>query len=205
MIFDPVVEFESEVRSKAKANGIQIYKGRGKLVNCPGDNMRVLGYFCDVSKKLAIATKDEHYLSTYVHESCHMDQYVDGCKYWDSELDEAYCIFSRVLSGEKISDSIFKEALNKVVLLEADCEIRTVEKIKRYKLPIDLKEYSQLANSYLFFHAAILHYKKWYKPDKAPSKVGVSQKFKKYLMNSPEDYLIGNHNVAPKTFAKCFQ
>lgn len=198
--------FDNDVRAKAKANNITIYKGRGQLVNCPGDSMRVLGFFCDETRRLHVATgcPPEMFIGVYVHESCHMDQWIDGSKYWPENIGDDYMIWSAALDGEDVSESSLQAALSNIVMLEADCERRAVEKIKQYDLPVDLDKYIQLANAYLYFHTAMAKFKKWYKPQNSPGRVGVSNPLPKVLYE-PEHYRIGNHNVDPDIFLPCFR
>jgi hypothetical protein len=196
--------FTSEVNKKAKANGITVYKGGGKSVTSPGDNVLVAGYFCDESRKLAVATGDPDWVGTFAHEASHMDQFVDGSEYWTDDLDGAYEVLVLATeSPDKVSQEELKDALNKIVLLEADCERRTIEKIKQYKLPVDLEDYARKANAYLYWHTAILYYRKWYSRGKSPTKMGITKTLPTVLQE-PEHYLIGEHDVPWETFAPCY-
>ncbi len=46
-------------------------------------------------------------------------------------------------------------------MMEFDCEKRTVAKIKKYNLPIDIKDYIQKANAYVWFYTAVLNKRQW--------------------------------------------
>lgn len=202
-----LIDFERDVKAKAKLNGVTIYKGQGQFVNCPGDvPLRVQGYFCDETLKLAVASNNENFISTYVHESCHMDQYLDGSEYWSSDVDNAYILWDKALGPDshEVSDSELEESLNIIVMLEADCEIRTLQKIADYGLDVDPELYAQQANSYLYFHTAMNKYRRWYPISKTPSKLNIVDQFATTL-REPEYYQIGNHDVTPETFSECFE
>jgi hypothetical protein len=47
-------------------------------------------------------------------------------------------------------------------------------------------------------------FRKWYKPENSPGRVGVSDPLPKVLYQ-PEHYRIGNHNVDPDIFLPCFR
>lgn len=201
---DSMKNFTSEVNRKAKANSITVYKGGGKSVKCPGDDEPVSGYFDDVNLKLAVATGAPDWVGVFAHEASHMDQFVDGSEYWTDDLTDAYNVLQTATAiPDLVTHAELKDALNKIVLLEADCERRTVEKIIQYKLPVDIDEYCQLANGYLYFHTAMLYYRKWYDAKKAPSKVGITKTLPTVLQE-PEHYLIGEHDVPWDTFAPCY-
>jgi len=202
-LVDPsVAEFHKDTCTFAKENDIRIYMGRGRRVNA-GD-MLSMGYFCDTDRVLAVATGDpdmiwEDVLGTYVHESCHMDQWILGSKYWFDSLGEAYEILQEYFDGKDPLD--IEWALDSIVMMEADCERRSVEKIKKYGLPVDVGRYSQLANGYLYFHSAILHYKKWYR--RPPSTVGLEHNFPD-ILHSPEHYRVSKCGIDPTMFEPCF-
>lgn len=199
-----VYNFHRDTCIKAKENDIRIYMGRGRRVNA-GDTF-TMGYFCDTDRVLAVATGDESMswedvLGTYVHESCHMDQWIDGTKYWFDSLGVCYEILQKYFNQEPVPLSEIHWALDSIVQLEADCEIRSIKKIKEYGLPIDVERYAQLANGYLYFHSAMLHYKSWYRHP--PSTVGVTDTFSKTLY-PPAHYRVSKSNINPKIFEPCF-
>lgn len=199
-----VKDFTSEVNRKARIHGITVYKGRGKTVMSPGDNVPVAGYFDDENMKLAVAVGDSDWVGAFAHEASHMDQFVDGSKYWTDDLSHAYdVLLTATTTPEKVSREEFKAALNMIVLLEADCEHRTIEKIKQYKLPVDVEDYTRKANAYLYWHTAMLYYRKWYENGKSPIKVGITSNMPTTLQE-PEHYRIDEHHVSYTTFADCY-
>ncbi len=104
---------------------------------------------------------DAEFMSLLAHEYCHMTQYVENSKLWVSAED--FNLFEEWLSGTSVSYKGLFDAWEKIVKLEADCEMRVVKLIGELGLPLDIAEYSRRANSYLFFYHWVLENKKWYK------------------------------------------
>ena len=133
------------------------------------------GFFNPDTMEMAISIGKpvEKWLNTLVHESCHFDQWVQNCKAWrdmmDQKPDACTQLFEHWLYNEK---KISKEqAMDMACImrdLELDNERRTIEKIKKYNLPIDVKEYAKGAGAYIMFYNYIGKYKKWYKIGKEP-------------------------------------
>lgn len=55
--------------------------------------------------------------------------------------------------------------------VELDCEKRTIEKAKKYNLPVNIKEEIQKANSYILFYTFVKESRKWNTPGKAPYQI----------------------------------
>jgi len=142
------------------------------------DSIECCGYFDNVDKKTKspilvcsigknlknIKNIQENFLSTLVHESCHMDQWLENDKIWENNLS---CdIVDSWLSGNEIENIKFH--IERTRELELDCEKRTVEKIKKYNLRIDVNSYIQKANAYVQFYNYILNTRKWSTPENSP-------------------------------------
>lgn len=108
---------------------------------------------------LTFATKKsvQLWLPIAVHETCHMDQYIEHSPYWMDT--EQYALLDLWLEGKNVEH--ISTVIDNVILMEADCEKRTIEKIKQYNLPISVEYYAQRANSYLYFHHWMKQNKKW--------------------------------------------
>lgn len=137
-------------------------------VSYPGsENMMVSGYFADKPEPLlacAIGKPVEQWFEILVHESCHMDQWIEQGEVWDDlylnghdcdkEMDEW-------LSGKEFTEEEAAYFIRIMQTLEIDCEKRAIEKIKHLNLSIDITNYIKKANSYLFFYTVMLQTKKW--------------------------------------------
>jgi hypothetical protein len=91
----------------------------------------------------------EQWIEILVHEYAHMQQwlYDDRWKKWtDACLD-----MWMWLDKEKImNNSQLKKVIDDMIELERDCEIRALDIIKKYNLPINKSRYKRKANLYLY-------------------------------------------------------
>lgn len=154
---------------------------------------RTTGYFDDVPEPIlacAIGKPEEEWYQILVHESCHMDQWKEKSEAWksiDIQNMRADQIMDKWLGGMEFEDSLIKDSIRIMQAVELDCEIRSVEKIKKLDLPIDIPQYIKKANSYLYLYSAILHTRKW--PDVAPYEVPeIVQEMPESFLDKVEDY-----------------
>lgn len=131
-----------------------------------------LGYFDEDSKLLMVCTgrkEENHWLGVLIHESCHMDQWIEGSlisKKWGESPDiEAW------LSGAKWRKAQVSDVIKKTISLELDCEKRSVAKIDKYKLGylINRDMYIKQANFYLYIIKALQVFRKWPKTNRPKS------------------------------------
>jgi len=151
-------KFISDVAAKCVEHGITLKLISDKKV-CV-DSIPCSGYFDE--EDLVVATKKPDWLDVLVHESCHLDQFVQKSKYWKSG-DTGIINIEKFISKEKnMSIKKVKKSIIDTVMLELDCEMRTVKKIKKYGLKVNIDTYTKQANSYLFSYWTILRDRKWY-------------------------------------------
>ena len=139
-------------------------------VKVPLDNRGyVSGYFDDYSKKLHVARNSPIWLSVLVHEYCHFLQWENDVSVW-KKFEKNYKHWETWVDKRK---NLSEKQLNKEFLavrnLELDCEKRAVKIIKKYKLPINVKDYIKNANSYIYFYSYVKKFRTWCKL--APYKV----------------------------------
>ena len=120
------------------------------------------GMFDEKSLQVSTDHDLEIWLGVLVHESCHMDQYLQNIQIWRDIDPHLIRVDSWVTDPDY---KIWKkaEAFEKVVELELDCEKRAIKKINKYKLPINKERYIRGANSYLFAYGAAMRNRRWYK------------------------------------------
>lgn len=135
-------------------------------------SLKVNGYFCNAERVLAVAlgrmSKPKpmtEWLSTFVHESCHMDQYLENSRVWTHTImgcnpSELIDLWMREVV--ELKPRVLQQMILGVLNLELDCERRSVKKIKKQKLPIDIEEYTQKANSYVYFYHMVGQRREWY-------------------------------------------
>jgi hypothetical protein len=126
------------------------------------ENLPCSGYFDE--KNLVVATNKKNikeWLDVLVHESCHLDQFLEKSKLWVSDANSLFLVEAWI-HKKNISIERRDRGFRNTVALELDCEKRTIAKIKEYGLDINKDEYIQKANSYLFAYLYALIYRKWY-------------------------------------------
>jgi hypothetical protein len=154
------------------------------------------GYFDGDNRDLVVACGKpfEKWVEILVHESSHMDQWKSDDR-WDKWGVSCSSMWAW-LSGEKIMNRTqVSKMLDDMIELEKDCEMRAVEKIKKWGLPINVGKYIQRANIYLYSYGMMHKLKKFptdiYSDNKLVAMA--SSTFKKNYKKVPED--IAEHMV----------
>lgn len=161
MKMNNVLRFIEDLETKCKEYGVKLVLYDMKFIESDGDKFG--GWFDDDNKELHCAFPDKiqtKYVELLVHESCHMDQWIENTKYWTIErrnnsLTEVW----KILKGEKVNK--LKYHLRNVQMMEAECEKMSIQKIKDYDLGINIERYAMKANSYLLFYSVLVETKKW--------------------------------------------
>lgn len=166
------------------------------------------GYFMDEPNLLlavAIGKDPETWLPVFVHETCHKDQYVEKDPVWDLKIKEYFNagdIFDMWLNhAVELTKSQLKEVLKQVMLVEIDCEKRSLEKIKRYNLPINHIEYIQKSNAYIFYYHAIARKREWGSKDAPYENPKIWQEMP---VDFNQDYSKINRNMLNLFFKHCW-
>ena len=159
----------------AKKHNISI-----KLVEKPSisydssGKIQVSGYFDGEVKELACAVgkPEREWIPIFIHEACHMHQFIENCEAWaNTYLDkyhESYGTLDDFFGGWYIPKALLRKAFRASFDCELDCEKRAVTLIKQYGLDIDLTEYIQKANAYIWGYQLMHKYRQWYLDGKSP-------------------------------------
>jgi hypothetical protein len=178
-------KFVNSVKRKCKYHNVNLVLSPSKHVILTDDyKNECSGYFGEKLLVVACGKPAEDWIDIFVHESSHMDQWIQK----DSRLeqwDNATSSMWEYLCGNKLLNKAqLKNIVDSIIDLELDCEKRSVEKIKKWKLPIDLDDYIRVSNAYIFSYRLIGTYKRF------PTGIAL------------DDKLI---NAAPKVFLKSYQ
>jgi hypothetical protein len=119
---------------------------------------KVSGWCDDNHLKVATGAAFEHWLGVFVHETCHIDQVRHNKKRF-AKCEDSLTRLDAWLEGNR--GTRLAEATLDAIRLEHDCESRSIEKIRRHKLPIILSVYTQKANAYLVGYHVTLRERKW--------------------------------------------
>ena len=189
--------FIEDLRKTCKENGIKL-----RLENKTGipytdndDGMMVNGYFSGEDKELACAVgKDiDLWLTILIHESCHMDQFLENVPAWTDNVGLEQT--DSWLSGEDDVDmDQIEEEIRTGIDVELDCEKRSVKKIKQWKLDsiVDVEEYIQKSNAYILFYRWMHKNRSWYKIGKEPYNI------KDIVSRMPKSFNIDYSRLSPK-------
>lgn len=152
--------FIEDLKRECKRRKVKIIFGKGRTVKIE-DSLRSSGYFDPAHKELVVGKNRPDWLSILVHESCHMDQWVQDCKVWRRDDRLGTGQLDEWLLGENMRKRRVAAAIHNIIRLELDCERRALVKIAEYNLPINTTWYSRKANSYLFYYLRVLETRKW--------------------------------------------
>ena len=177
--------FIEDLKIYTKENNIKLILSPEKGVQFSEGGILCNGYFDDITSTLACALgKDvSQWLVILLHESCHMDQWVEKVPEWTENVGMDN--IEKWLNGDdSVNMNNIDNEIRTSIIVEVDCEKRTVEKIKKYELDsiINIDEYIQKSNAYVLFYLWMRKNRKWYTIGKEP-------------YNIPDVV-----NVMPKTF-----
>ncbi len=158
------------------------------------------GYFADIPLPLlsvAIDKKFEDWAPVFIHESCHADQFLVQAPCWKRKIGtmEPMAVLDLWLDHHvELNAKQLMNTIQGALQIELDCEKRAVEKYKINKLGIDIEEYIQKANSYVYFYNMIAENRTWYSAGKAPYSIPaiwkeMPIKFMEHYMFVPHQYI----------------
>ena len=163
-----------DITKKANENGVKLLLPETNTVPYVTGS-EVSGYFVDNGNPTlacAIGGDIKRWGPILAHESSHMDQWIENCSAWTNNyykgreavdwLDE-WCQDKVQFNDEEVDDLI-----ERAIGVELDCEKRTIEKEKKYNLPVNIEEEIQKSISYILFYRFLKESKKWNSPGKAP-------------------------------------
>lgn len=172
--------FLKDLRRKCRDHKVKLNLVRANQVKCEGE-IRCSGYF--EPGDLSVAKGQEDWLQTLVHESCHLDQWVENSKEWQREDKLGNGVLDDWILGKDIDRRRVRRAINNIIALEVDCERRAIAKIIEYELPISETIYIQRANCYLLYYNHVFETRRWYEKEPPYIKPGLYSIMPKRLMS----------------------
>lgn len=179
---------EDTLKLASKNNITLKLVGKKKIL---ADGAKCNGFFSDNPRELVVACgqPESEWIQTFIHESSHMDQFLEKSLVWDTDITpnvDASDIFFEWLDGKRKDMNLVKKCMKLLRNVELDCEKRTVKKIKKYKINIDIEAYIQKSNAYIFSYTYLLESRKWVQGIYFVEDV-IKHSPKKFLKN-PKDY-----------------
>ena len=144
--------FMASVKRQCKTYGVELMLSPSKQVVLTDDYVQECsGYFEDTEKVLVVACGKpfNEWGEILIHEFCHMEQWKSDPR-WKGWTDAAGKTWEWMSGDIIMNNTQLRNVLDRMVELEKDCEMRAVEKIKKWGLPISITQYVKKANVYLY-------------------------------------------------------
>lgn len=159
---------------------------------------------------LAIATGNNTWAETFLHEFNHFCQHQDGADVWTAgQLPDgthgADLITLWYDGFVELNEEQLELYFRPILEVELDCETRTVQMIQDLDLPFDTALYTRQANAYLIGHAELRRRRQWFTPGIAPYRVPA------ILDAMPSDFVTHTYTTEPlpthlqRLYDPCFQ
>jgi hypothetical protein len=199
-----VSNFIKYAKNECSKHGIKVdITPRKYLILTDENYIRVNGYFSEEDNLLKVASNKpfKKWFPVFLHEFCHFLQWKENCKIWQNSVvsdgsDASMEVFSWV-DGKKIPRKKLDTYIRLARDVELDCERRVCKLIKKFNLPLDIEQYAQQANAYVYLYNWLRVRRKWYKTGNAP------YENPKIWKNLPKS-LKGTHNKMPKYILELF-
>ena len=155
--------FMASVKRQCKTYGVELMLSPSKQVVLTDDfEQECSGYFEGEEKVLVVACGKhlDEWMQILVHEFCHMEQWKSDDR-WDKWNVACSKLWGWLDGSVIMNKTQLSKVIDDMVELEKDCEMRAVEKIKKWELPINVQDYVQKANTYLYSYAVIPYIKRF--------------------------------------------
>jgi hypothetical protein len=169
-------EFQDLVMYECDKHEVQIHtsdKDHVVMVE-NGNEIKVNGFFDDSwgdDERPVLAWNTgrefEQWFPILVHEYNHMRQWVEEDSFWIA-MDYTSDYFEWLSGDIELTERDALDCCTTYALMEFNCDIRVVEMIKEFELPLDVDNYIQTAHAYAWFYFWSLENKSWYVIDHEP-------------------------------------
>jgi hypothetical protein len=158
---------------KATKNNVNVHLIQKRSVSSNG-GAPCSGFVTDEPPCLAVATgkPKSKWFPVFIHESCHMDQFLEPAQVWtDTKIQGADAndlVFLWVEHMIELNAHQLERYIHLATMVELDCEKRTIQKILAHKFDIDPSIYTQRANAYVYFYLMLAKTRRWYTVGREP-------------------------------------
>lgn len=112
------------------------------------------GWFDGDGEELVVCAGNDSWIETLLHESCHLDQWLENPSAFTHPWSTLDCWTDWKLAKKHPKKYLW--AFRHICASEIDCDLRVLKKIQEYNLNVDIGEYIRGANcyhaSYYYFH-----------------------------------------------------
>lgn len=171
-----ITHFLDHLRKQAQDHAVELILSEDSSLLYPGSSLVYAAGFFVIQPRPTLAVgmgkPVEKWMDILVHESCHMDQWMEDSIHWKENFLDGREAIEWLNDWVEHKIELAREDLYDIVrrakAVELDCERRTVEKMRLWKLPVDLAAYAQRANAYVHFYDIVAIRRDWNRADQAP-------------------------------------
>lgn len=125
----------------------------------------ISGYFSHEESAIVVNVK-KPFLDLLVHEYNHFRQAIEIPDLFHEWLNGSFPIWDWIDGTYEFPSRKERNyAFDRIIKLERDCEIRSIEMIKEYSLPVDLDEYKLIAWIYVNYYNYARKHRTWFGDD----------------------------------------
>lgn len=164
--------FIRDTWAKCNSNGVVLDLQNEDRVAYPGGESRVSGYFLgdDLGEKprlcVAIRKPTTDWMTVLMHESSHMDQWVERCDVWRQGFRDdrdVYDVLQDWLDHKvELSADEQDDVVGRCMAIELDCEKRTLDKMRKLGMHMYTYDYVRKANAYIWSYYMVKVRRRWY-------------------------------------------
>jgi hypothetical protein len=162
-IQDEFKPFMAYVKRMCKMNKVELMLSPSKTVVLT-DNFSAdcSGYFDGDDRVLAVACGKpfEEWIEILIHEFGHMQQWLTDER-WKKWTDSCLDLWDWMDKAKIMNNTQLNSVIDSVIELERDCEIRALQIMDKWNLPINRGRYKRKANLYLYSYRLMPELKKF--------------------------------------------
>jgi hypothetical protein len=156
-------QFVAHVKRRCTVNKIELVMSPSRnVVITDSFSTDCSGYFDDVNRTLVVACGKpfKDWIEIMVHEYSHMEQWLTDER-WGHWTDCCLDLWDWLDGDVELDEVQMKVMIDGMIELERDCEVRALENIRKWKLPINKTRYARKANLYLYSYRVMPIIKKF--------------------------------------------
>lgn len=150
-------QFVAHVKRRCTVNGIELMMSPSRnVVLTDSFSADCSGYFDEVNKVLVVACGKpfKEWIEIMVHEYSHMQQWLTDER-WGHWTDCCLDLWDWLDGDNDLDEVQIRKVIDGMIELERDCEIRALENIRKWGLPINKTRYAKKANLYLYSYRVL--------------------------------------------------
>jgi len=160
---DEFKSFVSNVKRRCKNNGVELVLSPSRTVVLTDTfSSDCSGYFDGEDKALVVACGKpfEDWIEILIHEYSHMEQWLTDSR-WKHWEDTCLALWDWMDKARMLNSTQLNNVIDSMIELERDCEVRALNNIKKWNLPINKSMYKRKSNLYLYSYRLMPELKKF--------------------------------------------